>query len=297
MSSNFNINNRNTSNSYTNLLKLDATGNLKTSGNITGSNLSTSSFGRGEFHTINMGIGYTGLANVSYTNDSIFQIISNGATGIRVVNTYAYGYTLVNPAYAANKTGTVQFYDQTAKQVAYIGFMQYPNYIDINCVNYTGSNYYGYRTNSNFVVGRGLQVGYINPTNAQTDAGTNTLTINGTSYFINNVGIGTATAGTALDVNGVINVSNVGGTLAAPSNTGVYGGTGEHFDWRLLDNIKLNKPYFLSGGLQLSDSQQLIEYSKKHKNLFAADVNSRFEVSPGVKDLKLVKSFIDEIRK
>lgn len=105
--------------------------------------------------------------------------------------------------------------------------MQYPNYIDINCVNYTGSNYYGYRTNSNFVVGRGLQVGYANPTNALTDAGTNALTVNGTSYFMNNVGIGTSTAGTSLDVNGVINVSNVGGTLAAPSNTGVYGGTGD----------------------------------------------------------------------
>jgi phosphoribosylanthranilate isomerase len=83
----------------------------------------------------------------------------------------------------------------------------------------------------------------------------------------------------------------------ANAKSTVYGGTGEHFDWNLLDNIKLDKPYFLSGGLQLSDSQQLIEYSKKHKNLFAADVNSRFEVSPGVKDLMLVKSFIDEIRK
>jgi hypothetical protein len=227
ISSNFNINNRNTSNSYTNLLKLDATGNLNCRGNIIGSNLSTSSFGTGGFHVINMGIGYSGLDNVSYTNDAICQIITYGATGIRVVNTYAYGYVIVNPAYAANKLGTIQLYDQNAKQTGYIGFMQYPNYIDINCLNYTGSNYYGYRTNSNFVVGRGLQVGYANPTNASTDAGTNTLTVNGTSYFMNNVGIGTSTAGTSLDVNGVINVSNVGGTLAAPSNTGVYGGTGD----------------------------------------------------------------------
>ena len=225
VSSNFNINNRNTSNSYTNLLGLDATGNLNTSGNITGSNLSTSSFGTGGFHVINMGIGYTGLANVSYTNDTICQIISNGATGIKIVNTYAYGYTIVNPAYAANKLGTVLFYDQNAKQTGYIGFMQYPNYIDINCVNYTGSNYYGYRTNSNFVVGRGLQVGYINPTNASTDAGTNALTVNGTSYFMNNIGIGTnaSAAVVRLDVSGKINVSN---GLAAPS-IGVAGGTGD----------------------------------------------------------------------
>ena len=229
ISSNLNINNRNTYTSLTNILSLDAAGNLNVLANITGGNVGTNTMGTGSFHVVKMGNGYyTGNnANIYYTNDAICQIITNGTNGIRVVNTYAYGYASVNPAYGANKTGTFLFYDQNAKQIGYLGFMQYPNYIDIMCVNYTGSNYYGYRTNSNFVVGRGLQVGYIDPTNALSIAGTNALTINGTSYFINNVGIGTATAGTALDVNGVINVSNVGGTLAAPSNTGVYGGTGD----------------------------------------------------------------------
>jgi phosphoribosylanthranilate isomerase len=90
-------------------------------------------------------------------------------------------------------------------------------------------------------------------------------------------------------------------TAPKPTLKGVkqttYGGTGEHFDWNLLDNIRLNKPFFLSGGLQLTDAPEILTYAETHKNLFSTDINSRFEITPGVKDLPLVKLFKDALHK
>jgi phosphoribosylanthranilate isomerase len=83
----------------------------------------------------------------------------------------------------------------------------------------------------------------------------------------------------------------------ANTKSTVYGGTGEHFDWNLLDNIRLNKPFFLSGGLQLADAPEILAYAETHKNLFSTDINSRFEITPGVKDLPLVKKFKEALHK
>lgn len=76
-----------------------------------------------------------------------------------------------------------------------------------------------------------------------------------------------------------------------------YGGTGKKFDWNQLKNITIGKPYFLSGGIQPDDVEKLKEFSKEpsSKALFAVDINSKFEVSPGVKDMQKVKTFIKEL--
>ncbi|ULQ53595.1 phosphoribosylanthranilate isomerase [Flavihumibacter fluvii] len=76
-----------------------------------------------------------------------------------------------------------------------------------------------------------------------------------------------------------------------------YGGTGKKFDWNLLNNQKIGKPYFLSGGIEPNDETALKEFSKSDaaKGLFAIDINSQFESSPGVKDLDKVSKFISRI--
>lgn len=75
------------------------------------------------------------------------------------------------------------------------------------------------------------------------------------------------------------------------TKTKVHGGSGKTFDWKMLDNYKLDKPYFLSGGIDLQHAAAIkqIEDSK----LYALDINSRFEVEPGVKDVEKVKAFIN----
>ena len=72
-----------------------------------------------------------------------------------------------------------------------------------------------------------------------------------------------------------------------------YGGTGKKFDWSVLRNETIGKPFFLSGGIEPGDEEKLKEFSEEPvaKALFAVDINSRFELSPGIKDMEKVKQF------
>ena len=77
-----------------------------------------------------------------------------------------------------------------------------------------------------------------------------------------------------------------------------YGGNGTVFDWNILENYSLNKPYFLSGGIGLENINALEEFSNKQysKNCFGIDLNSRFEIEPGSKNPKTLKEFIQQIK-
>jgi phosphoribosylanthranilate isomerase len=76
-----------------------------------------------------------------------------------------------------------------------------------------------------------------------------------------------------------------------------YGGTGRKFDWKRLKGLNINKPFFLSGGIEPSDAGSIKAFMKETvaKDLFAVDINSRFEIAPGIKDMELVKKFINEL--
>ena len=70
------------------------------------------------------------------------------------------------------------------------------------------------------------------------------------------------------------------------SKNGKVGGTGEKFDWKLVKKSKIEKPFFLSGGISLDDLELIKSF--KHPDYFGIDVNSRFEKSPGIKDMALL---------
>ena len=70
------------------------------------------------------------------------------------------------------------------------------------------------------------------------------------------------------------------------------GGTGQRFDWDLLDFYKLNVPYFLSGGISEVDIPSLIDRKAIDNRLFGVDLNSKYELSPGTKNIRnLEKTF------
>ncbi len=73
-----------------------------------------------------------------------------------------------------------------------------------------------------------------------------------------------------------------------------YGGNGITFNWNILDKYNLNVPFFLSGGIDLQHIDKI--KNLKHHRLFALDLNSRFEIEPGYKDVNKLKLFIDKIR-
>lgn len=70
---------------------------------------------------------------------------------------------------------------------------------------------------------------------------------------------------------------------------GETGGTGTKFDWKILAKAKIEKPFFLSGGIGVDDVAQLKKF--KHPDYFGVDVNSKLEKEPGVKDMAQVLLF------
>jgi phosphoribosylanthranilate isomerase len=70
---------------------------------------------------------------------------------------------------------------------------------------------------------------------------------------------------------------------------GVKGGTGKKFDWKKLSKSKIEKPFFLSGGIELEDAIKL--KAIRHPDFYGVDINSRFEKEPGIKDMARVLQF------
>lgn len=73
-----------------------------------------------------------------------------------------------------------------------------------------------------------------------------------------------------------------------------HGGSGIKFNWELLNNYTLVTPFFLSGGIGPGDINAINSIS--HPALYAVDINSRFELTPGIKNSVQVKKFIETIR-
>lgn len=78
------------------------------------------------------------------------------------------------------------------------------------------------------------------------------------------------------------------------TDTAAYGGSGKHFNWAILKKAAINKPFFLSGGIGPEDMGKLKRF--KHPDLHAIDVNSRFEVRPGLKNMDAVKTFVNAFK-
>lgn len=74
------------------------------------------------------------------------------------------------------------------------------------------------------------------------------------------------------------------------------GGTGKQFDWKLLTKAKIEKPFFLSGGIGVDDIAKVKAF--KHPDYYAVDINSKVEKEqPGVKDMGLVLQFRQGLKK
>ncbi|MEO1022782.1 MAG: phosphoribosylanthranilate isomerase [Bacteroidota bacterium] len=71
-----------------------------------------------------------------------------------------------------------------------------------------------------------------------------------------------------------------------------WGGTGQTFDWDKLKTSLIDKPFFLSGGLNEENVQLAIERVAP----FAVDVSSSLEEKPGLKDFQKMETFMDRIR-
>jgi phosphoribosylanthranilate isomerase len=66
------------------------------------------------------------------------------------------------------------------------------------------------------------------------------------------------------------------------------GGNGTTFDWNLLKKYKSDKPFFLSGGIGIEEIAAIKDLKLP---VYAIDVNSRFEIEPGLKNKNLLSNF------
>lgn len=78
------------------------------------------------------------------------------------------------------------------------------------------------------------------------------------------------------------------------TDTAGYGGSGNRFDWTLLEKAIIGKPFFLSGGIGTEDMGILKSF--QHPFFYAVDVNSRFEQQPGLKNMVLVETFVNNLK-
>lgn len=77
--------------------------------------------------------------------------------------------------------------------------------------------------------------------------------------------------------------------LLFDTDSKAFGGTGKTFDWQILNEVEIPKPYFLSGGISVENFDEI--QNIKHRP-FALDINSKFETQAGMKDLEKIREFI-----
>jgi phosphoribosylanthranilate isomerase len=74
-----------------------------------------------------------------------------------------------------------------------------------------------------------------------------------------------------------------------------HGGNGKTFNWEVLKNYKYETPFLLSGGIGLEEVDELKELLKTDLPIHAIDVNSKFEIEPGLKNIEDLKRFKNEL--
>lgn len=82
------------------------------------------------------------------------------------------------------------------------------------------------------------------------------------------------------------------------TKTQLPGGSGEQFDWSVLTHYEGTTPFLLSGGIGPDDAGRIrsLISDRACPRCIGIDLNSRFEIAPGIKDINLLRTFIKEIR-
>ena len=97
-----------------------------------------------------------------------------------------------------------------------------------------------------------------------------------------------------IDLNKINNYSSVDYFLFdyKPLKNELPGGNAKRFDWNILKNLEIKKPWFLSGGININNIQQIIE----DINPFGIDLSSGVEKELGIKDNRIINSFIGKLK-
>lgn len=73
------------------------------------------------------------------------------------------------------------------------------------------------------------------------------------------------------------------------------GGSGEQFDWQVLQAYDGDVPFLLSGGIGPDDAERIKNFH--HPKCIGIDLNSKFEIEPALKDVEKLKHFLVKVKK
>ena len=77
-----------------------------------------------------------------------------------------------------------------------------------------------------------------------------------------------------------------------PKKGELPGGNSKSFDWKILTNLNINKPWFLSGGVNANNIKEILE----DLNPFGIDLSSGVEKELGIKDNRIINNFISKLK-
>jgi phosphoribosylanthranilate isomerase len=70
-----------------------------------------------------------------------------------------------------------------------------------------------------------------------------------------------------------------------------YGGSGKTFNWQLLQDYPFDKPFLLSGGINIDHIDAILNLKSSVSQMAGVDINSKFEIKPGLKDVNIISEF------
>ena len=73
------------------------------------------------------------------------------------------------------------------------------------------------------------------------------------------------------------------------------GGSGQQFDWSVLDAYDGEVPFLLSGGIGPDDAERVSNFH--HPKCIGIDLNSKFETEPAMKDVAAIGKFLNELHR
>ena len=98
---------------------------------------------------------------------------------------------------------------------------------------------------------------------------------------------------TASDIAATIHYEDIATLFLFDTKCKTIGGSGEQFDWDILQQYDGNTPFLLSGGIGPGDEEKIRRW--RHPRWIGIDLNSRFETAPAYKDVESLAKFANKL--
>lgn len=116
-----------------------------------------------------------------------------------------------------------------------------------------------------------------------------------TKLMLNNIGVIKAfSVGSVFPNKTVLSYQHTCNYFLFDTQTELYGGSGNKFNWDILNDYTGSTPFLLSGGISADDAETVNQIN--HPQLAGIDLNSKFEIEPALKDVAKLKYFLKQLK-